>query len=275
LRPADEPVRLSASSLDALLTCPAQWFLEREAGGQEIATQSQGFGLVVHALADRIAKGDLTGVDDLMPHVDRVWGQMTFRTPWSGSKERAEVEAALRRFVAWHHRAGARTVVGTEEHLTAEITLPDGQVVVLNGYADRLELDENGRVVVVDLKTGKYKPTKAQVDAHAQLGVYQLAVDHGAADHLLEERVEGPVRSGGAELWQLRLDAVGGGLGPYVQPQHPQLPGDDGVTLVEEQLMQAAATIRSERLVARPGEHCKDCAFRAICPVQGAGTVLS
>ena len=43
--------------------------------------------------------------------------------------------------------------------MTAEVTLPDGQVVRLHGYADRLELDEDGRVVVVDLKTGKYMPT--------------------------------------------------------------------------------------------------------------------
>ena len=39
------------------------------------------------------------------------------------------------------------------------MTLPDGQVVRLHGYADRLELDEDGRVVVVDLKTAKYPPT--------------------------------------------------------------------------------------------------------------------
>ncbi len=62
------------------------------------------------------------------------------------------------------------------------MTLPDGQVVRLHGYADRLELDEDGRVVVVDLKTGKYKPTGPEVERHSQLGLYQLAVDHGAAD---------------------------------------------------------------------------------------------
>ena len=43
--------------------------------------------------------------------------------------------------------------------MRAEVTLPDGQVVRLHGYADRLELDEDGRVVVVDLKTSKYPPT--------------------------------------------------------------------------------------------------------------------
>ncbi|MGE5718240.1 MAG: ATP-dependent helicase, partial [Nocardioidaceae bacterium] len=158
LRSADEPVTLSASALESILTCPAKWFLEREAGGASPSTAAQGFGLVVHALADRIGKGELTDTDDLMAYVDRVWGQISFRTPWSRSREREEVKAALARFVAWHSRPGARTVVATEEHLTAEVTLPDGQRVRLNGYADRLELDEDGRVVVIDLKTSKYPP---------------------------------------------------------------------------------------------------------------------
>ena len=93
-----------------------------------------------------------------MPLVDEVWGRMEFRTPWSRAREREAVDAALARFVAWHQRPGARTVVATEPRMPAEVTLPDGQVVRLHGYADRLELDEDGRVVVVDLKTSKYAP---------------------------------------------------------------------------------------------------------------------
>src|SRR5690606_24383357 len=148
--------------LDSLLTCPARWFLEREAGGSVATSASQGFGLVVHAIADRIVKGDLAGDPDavptLMEQVDRVWGQIPFRTPWSASRERAEVEQALTRFVRWHARPGARTVLATEQELSAEVTLPDGQRVRLHGFADRLEIDDDGRVVVVDLKTGKYPP---------------------------------------------------------------------------------------------------------------------
>ena len=273
LRAADAPVTLSASALDSLLTCPARWFLEREAGGARPTTASQGFGLVVHALADRIGKGELAGTDDLMAHVDRVWGQMVFRTPWSGSKERAEVQAALERFVAWHQRPGARTVVATEQQLTAEVTLPDGERVRLNGYADRLELDEEGRVVVIDLKTSKYPPTDKDLPSNPQLGLYQYAVDHGALDDLLAERGHvGPVRSGGAELIQLRKESRGA---VKVQSQQPQDPDEDGHTTVERQLMQAAAVVRSESFAAQAGDHCTHCSFQAICPVKGAGTVLS
>jgi len=275
LRSADEPVTLSASALESILACPAKWFLEREAGGSSPSTAAQGFGLVVHALADRIGKGELTDTDDLMAYVDRVWGQISFRTPWSRSREREEVRAALARFVAWHSRPGARTVVATEEHLSAEVTLPDGQRVRLNGYADRLELDEDGRVVVIDLKTSKYPPADKDLPANPQLGLYQYAVSHGAVDGLLAEhpdRPSGPAEPGGAELVQLRREVKGGAK---VQQQVPQEPDEDGHLPVEKQLMEAVRVLRGEEFPARAGGHCDHCSFHAICPVKGAGTVLS
>jgi superfamily I DNA/RNA helicase/RecB family exonuclease len=266
VRPAAEPLTLSASALEGLLTCPAQWFLRREAGGEVVSSTSQGFGKVVHAIAERIARDDLATTDDLMSLVDEVWGRMEFRTPWSRAREREAVEDALARFVAWHQRPGARTVVATEPRMQAEVTLPDGQVVRLHGYADRLELDEDGRVVVVDLKTGKYPPTGPEVERHSQLGLYQLAVDNGAADGLVGK----PSSSGGAELVQLRIgDAL-----PKVQLQPPP-PAGRGVRLIEEQLMQATASLRAEEFVARPGAHCDRCSFQPICPDKAAGTVLS
>jgi superfamily I DNA/RNA helicase/RecB family exonuclease len=274
IRSADEPVTLSASALESILACPAKWFLEREAAGESPSSTAQGFGKVVHALADRIAKGELVETDDLMSYVDRVWAQMTFRTPWSRSKERQEVQAALARFVAWHQRPGARTVLATEHPLRAEVTLPDGQQVRLKGYADRLELDENGQVVVIDLKTVKSPPTKKEVAEHAQLGLYQYAVDHGAVDELLAQRAlhgEDPGRAGGAELVHLRCD----GPAAKVQGQPPQEPDEEGRLLIERQLMEAARVVRDEDLVARSGDHCKHCSFQAICPIKGAGTVLS
>lgn len=268
VRPEDAPLTISASTLDGLLTCPAQWFLQREAGGEVVSSASQGFGKVVHAIAERVASGELDTGDPmpaLMAMVDEVWGRMEFRTPWSSAREREAVEAALLRFLLWHRRPGARTVVATEPRLQAEVTLPGGQVVRLHGYADRLELDEDGRVVVVDLKTGKYAPTGPEVERHSQLGLYQLAVDSGAADELVGR----PATSGGAELVQLRL---GDDL-PKVQHQPPT--SGDGPRLVEEQLELAVSALRAEEFAARPGTHCERCTFWAVCPAKASGTVLS
>ena len=279
LRNPEQPLPISASALTSLGTCPAQWFLQREAGGERLTTQAQGFGNVVHSLADRISRGEEEAGPDLvarlMEHVDLVWGQLPFRTPWSGEQERAELEAALGRFVDHHQRPGARAVVATEEPFTTEVTLPDRQRVVLHGYADRLELDHDGRVVVVDLKTGKGPVSVADLAVHPQLGLYQLAVERGALQERLAEHagaVLSPPESGGAELWQLRqkLSSV-----MRVQHQAPQLADEEGVKPIERQLMAASTALREERFPARPGEHCKYCDFVRFCPAQTSGTVLS
>ncbi len=273
VRPVDQPLSLSASALTGVLDCPAKWFLEREAGGAHKTSQSQGFGNVVHALADRIGRGELAvgadSVDELMELVDDVWSQVTFRTPWSGTREREAIRQALSRFVAWHARPDARTLLDTEAELRAEVTLPDGRRVLLQGYADRLEVDDSGRVVVVDLKTGKYPPPDKELASNPQLGLYQLAVESGALDDRLPQAVPG-----GAELWQLRRD-VRGVL--KVQSQAPLTSAgpEAGEREVEQQLMTVASAIADERFDARPGKHCDHCGFHALCPTKVAGTVLS
>jgi RecB family exonuclease len=159
-------------------------------------------------------------------------------------------------------------VLATEQRLRAEVTLPDGQRVALTGFADRLEVDHDGRVVVIDLKTTKYPPTDKELSTNPQLGLYQHAVRHGAVDELLGRRGE----PGGAELIQLRKSVRGQ---VKVQLQEPQQSGDDGHTAIESQLMEAVAAVRSEEFEARAGDHCQRCSFQPICPVKGAGTVLS
>lgn len=270
LRPAGEPPVISASTLTSIANCPAQWFLQREAAAEQLASQAQGFGNVVHAVADRIGRDEIdldrdpaVVVDELMTKVDQVWGQIPFRTPWAADQEREVVHGALTRFLE-RHRAAGRRLVGTEERLTTDVTLSDGQVVRLHGYADRLELDADDRVVVIDLKTGKYPPTAADVAVHPQLGLYQLAVEHGA--------VAGYSESGGAELWQLRKP-VRGKLN--VQRQEPQQPDEEGVRPIERQLTDAATRLRTEDFPARPGGHCDRCEFARFCPAQSAGTVIS
>ncbi|QBR91898.1 ATP-dependent helicase [Nocardioides euryhalodurans] len=274
------PVPVTASMLSSITECPAKWFLEREAGGARATSASQGFGNVVHAIADGVTRADLgddTGVvldpgagdpvDGLMGLVDDVWRQLTFRTPWSATREREQVRAALARFLDWHRLERGRSVVASEADFRAEVVLPDGEQVLLRGRADRLEVDTDGRVVVIDLKTGKYPLPDKEMVEHPQLGLYQYAVDHGGfADRL------GPgAEAGGAELWQLRK----GTKALKVQSQEPQRPGESGTLPIEEQLMAAVQVVRKEALEVRPGKVCDHCDFQLLCPAQQSGTVLS
>jgi superfamily I DNA/RNA helicase/RecB family exonuclease len=269
VRDPDRPVPVSASMLEQVMTCPTQWFLTNEAGGSAPAHQSANIGQLVHALAQRVATGDVApDLETLMRHVDEVWGRLHFRTPWSADREHDRIETALARFLEWH-ADNPRKLVGTEERFETAVDLDGGERVSLFGYADRLELDAEGRIVVVDLKTAKTAPTGPGVQRHVQLGVYQYAVDHGAADDLAAAPGAG---SGGAELVQLGLPD---GAAAVVQRQPAFL--DDGPerTALRLQIERAAALVRAESFPAVAGDHCRDCDFQSLCPIQGAGSVTS
>ncbi len=145
VRDPEKPVPVSASMLEHVMTCPAQWFLMTEAGGAGPAHQSANIGQLVHALAQRVAVGEVPpDLDLLMGHVDEVWGRLHFRTPWSAAREHERIETALTRFLEWHG-ANPRKLIGTEERFETVVELESGERVTLFGYADRLELDADGR----------------------------------------------------------------------------------------------------------------------------------
>ena len=271
MRDPDQPLPVSSSIIEHFEVCPTQWFLAREAGGVARQHQSANVGEMVHALAQRVAAGELApgadGVDQLMGHVEQVWDRLEFRTPWAKARELERIRSALARFLAWHH-ANTRTLVGIEEPFRAILELPNGERVSLGGYADRLELDADGRVVVVDLKTGRTKPSDKSVLTNVQLGLYQLAVDHGAADDLADQEA----RAGGAELVQLGLTSDD----QHATVQHQPDQADDGPerAALRGRLARAAELLRTENFPAVAGQHCRDCDFVPICPIKSAGHVI-
>ncbi|KIX78052.1 hypothetical protein SF12_10720 [Streptomyces sp. MBRL 601] len=221
LRDRDAPVVLSGSALDQLAnTCALQWFLGREVKADAPASAAQGFGNVVHVLADEVASGRTPAdLDVLMERLDSVWDALAFDAPWKSVQEKENARQALERFLEWHtlDRAG-RTPVASEHDF--DVTLGAGPYEVrIRGSMDRVEQDPRGRAYVVDFKTGKQAPTAAEVAHHPQLAVYQLAVTEGAVDPLFDGVRPEP---GGAELVHLRQPAPkkdGGDALPRVQHQ--------------------------------------------------------
>ncbi|WP_369146385.1 ATP-dependent helicase [Streptomyces sp. R44] len=268
LRERDRPVALSPSSLENLVgTCSLQWFLGREVKAAAPATAAQGFGNVVHVLADEVASGRTPAdLDVLMARLDSVWDALAFDAPWKSAQEKQHARLALERFLSWHVMdRGGRTPAASEHGF--DVTLEAGEYEVrIRGSMDRVETDEHGRAYVVDFKTGKSAPTKDEVAHHPQLAVYQLAVREGALDEVFGGDRPEP---GGAELVQLRQAAPkkeGGDALPKVQAQEP-LTGE----WVGELLADAAGRVLDERFTPSTGQHCTTCAFRASCSAQPEG----
>ncbi|MFI6851795.1 ATP-dependent helicase [Streptomyces sp. NPDC050416] len=268
LRDRDQPVVLSGSALDQLAnTCALQWFLGREVKADAPATAAQGFGNVVHVLADEVASGHTPAdLSVLMERLDSVWNALAFDAPWKSDQEKDNARMALERFLKWHvmDRTG-RTPVASEHDFDVTLEAGDYQVRI-RGQMDRVEADGEGRAYVVDFKTGKQAPTGKEVERHPQLAVYQLAVREGAVDDVFDGVRPEP---GGAELVHLRQGAAqrdGGETLPKVQAQEP-LEGE----WVGDLLATAAGKVLDERFTPTAGQHCTHCAFRASCSARQEG----
>ncbi|MFE1239493.1 ATP-dependent helicase [Streptomyces tendae] len=271
LRDRDQPVTLSGSALDQLAnTCALQWFLGREVKADAPATTAQGFGNVVHVLADEVASGHTPAdLAVLMERLDSVWNALAFDAPWKSAQEKANARVAIERFLKWHvmDRAG-RTPVASEHDFDVTLEAGDYQVRI-RGQMDRVEADGDGRAYVVDFKTGKHAPTSSEVARHPQLAVYQLAVREGAVDEAFDGVRPEP---GGAELVHLRQGAPrrdGGETLPKVQAQDAQ-EGPEG-EWVGDLLATAAGKVLDERFTPTTGQHCTHCAFRASCSARPEG----
>jgi len=257
--PPDATVTVSPSAVESMTTCALRGVLERR-GGRGPAGQAQIEGIVVHALADGLARGVTRA--ELVAETDGFLHRQTQLPPWLLARTRRALTAMLDAAVAWQaDNYPGRTLLGSELKLTANVPpnasatapghLPSTRPVVLEGRVDRLDRRADGSVVVVDFKTGATKPTKAQVLENAQLAVYQLAIELGAES------------AGGAELIHLRSGK------PVVLPQPPLEPGEAvewGAVVRDaaEQLAAAAA-------VARENGRCDRCPVRSSCPLRPEG----
>jgi len=274
VRPEDEPLALSGSQLTTLDSCPLKWFLGHEVRADVARTSALGFGSVIHLLADAVARGELaTEPAALDDYLDLVWGELGFEAPWQSRAERVAAGEAVRRFINWHLGRSERQLVASEASF--EVTLDIGSAGVrLRGSFDRVELDPDGAVHIADLKTSKAKSSAAELAAHPQLGVYQVAVREGALDQLADDvrAAAGlpprgaPVAVGGAELVLLRL----GGSEPVVQAQ-AAIP-EGSTTWVDSKIALAHQHVRDENFSAKPSAMaCRTCDFRVACPAVDEG----
>ena len=136
-------------------------------------------------------------------------------------------------------------------------------VLRLRGRVDRLEVDGDGRPVVVDVKTGRTAVSGRAAAEHPQLAVYQLATALGA----FTELVGAVTQPGGARLVYLADRSASGEAKEPVQP-----PLDEAELERWSRLVRACAEdTAGARFHARVGPDCDRCPVRASCPVNESG----
>jgi RecB family exonuclease len=133
----------------------------------------------------------------------------------------------------------------------------------LRGRIDRLERDGAGRLVIVDVKTGKTPVSKDDAQQHAQLALYQLAVAQG----LLPAFQTGPAEPGGGRLVYPGKTGAAGATQREQDPLTPQA-RDHWRDLVR----QAADATAGPQFIARRNDGCSHCPVRPSCPAHTGGS---
>lgn len=296
------PVRVSPSRLEAFEECGLNWVVS-SLGGDTVMPPSAGIGTIVHEVMERVPDGD---PDAMRAIIDEHWPELDFETAWIGRKERRRADLYLERLRAYLgevSRDGGR-VVGAEAAFRFEVDLEHGEVrraedestdtdgirprALISGVIDRIEVypagagehadargqrwermsgDDGERVVVVDLKTGKYEPdTETNVREHAQLAAYQIAVQEGL--------LEGAPSTG---LAGARLVIVSKTVGraPY-RVAHQHTLGDEARAAFLRRVTVAGRGMAASSFTAQVEAHCADTQVRVTpCHIHTVPAVSS
>lgn len=251
------PVPIRPSKFEAYLDCELRALLTELGATDATDTVAAGLGTLVHSVAEQ-APPDAT-VDQLTELLERGWSRLDFGAPWHASSERARAQRMLVELAQWLTSSRVELQLIAKEAPFA-VTIGDAR---LTGKVDRLERDEHGRLVVIDLKTGKSKPTEKEVAVHPQLAAYQVAVEEGGFQPVTGQE---SAESGGARLVQLSAATTRGNT-----QEQPPLRSADDPGWVHAELARIAEVLRGNAVTASPGKVCDRCPVRACCPVQDDG----
>lgn len=314
--PAESPGRrtitLSPSRLETIHSSPLDWLVS--AARAEAQTDlSRSLGTLVHAIAEEYPTGTLeelqTALDERISSLgvparkeDETDEEYRERVPWESYAlyERAKrMILRLSYYYRQHMGDACWQNLGVEGSFAVRVPVPfdpAGEVgeldALLTGRVDRLEgtapaEDGTRRYAIVDLKTGKSKPTGSEMETHPQLAAYQIAVEAGAGEQLEERyRAEAAAleageplpdarpqeleytgytgHSAGAALVQLGASGVNDESKTRLQVQ-PALTEHD--SWAAELVQHAAELIAGSQVQARHREGGYGCRLPEICPI--------
>lgn len=314
--PAENPGRrtitLSPSRLETIHSSPLDWLVS--AARAEAQTDlSRSLGTLVHAIAEEYPTGTLeelqTALDERISSLgvparkeDETDEEYRERVPWESYAlyERAKrMILRLSYYYRQHMGDAGWQNLGVEGSFAVRVPVPfdpAGEVgeldALLTGRVDRLEgtapaEDGTRRYAIVDLKTGKSKPTGSEMETHPQLAAYQIAVEAGAGEQLEERyRAEAAAleageplpdarpqeleytgytgHSAGAALVQLGASGVNDESKTRLQVQ-PALTEYD--SWAAELVQHAAELIAGSQVQARHREGGYGCRLPEICPI--------
>ena len=253
--PPDSQVSVSPSNLQSFSECGLKWFIEKS-GGRDGDSTAQLLGIAIHSLAAMLKGEPGLTFDELATRLENGWQLIDGNKGWVRDYQFSLALEKLEKFYKWHSdNKSKRTLFAVE----AEFEKVIGRAL-FNGSVDRVEVDSEGRVYIVDLKTGAPDISKKKAEDHKQLAGYQLAV--------YEEAFSGEspgTESAGAELLFLGTDGKSAAAKPQLVKEHET---------IKAEVIAAADAMSANEFTATVNDRCRMCAVKGLCPIQPQGRTV-
>lgn len=243
----DQEVVVSPSGAESFIECGVKWFLQNN-GGTDGDSTAQVLGSAIHAFAAKMVQEPNTTRESLIASLESSWKLIDPDSGWVSASHLETAVTMLEKFVEYH-KVTPRTVVGAE--LRFDIKLGRARI---KGSVDRLEVEADGSLFIIDFKTGNTAISKDEAKKNLQLASYQLGIAEGGF-------TEGTT-SAGAELVYLGT----GTAGATIRQQYT-------IDLVEtkETIEKIGEGMAAAIFFATVNKRCKGCPVRKSCPVQSDG----
>ncbi|CAB4827065.1 unannotated protein [freshwater metagenome] len=243
-------VVVSPSGAESFLECGVKWFLQNN-GGTDGDSSAQVLGSAIHAFAAKMVKEPGTTKEDLIANLRNSWKLIDPNSGWVSNSALENAVEMLNKFVSYHEDS-TRTIAGAE--LRFDIKLGRARII---GSVDRLEVEADGSLFIIDFKTSSQAITKEEAKKNLQLASYQLGVLEGGF-------AEGKV-SAGSELVYLGTTKKT----PTIRPQQ-----EIDVAETKKTITGIAEGMGGATFLAAINKRCKGCAVRNSCPVQSDGRTV-
>ena len=247
----DKEVVVSPSGAESFVECGVKWFLQNN-GGTNGDSTAQVLGSAIHAFAAKMVQEPGTTKSELISSLESSWKLIDPDSGWVSASHLETAVTMLGKFVDYHKET-SREIKGAE--LRFDVKLGRARII---GTVDRLEVEADGSLFIIDFKTGNTAISKEEAKNNLQLASYQLGIAEGGFSD--------GVKSAGAELVYLGTNSAGA----TIREQR-----SIDLEEIKEKIENIGEGMGAATFFATVNKRCKGCSVRKSCPVQSDGRAVN
>lgn len=245
--PVTKITYLSYSQLDTFNRCPLQYRYKYIFKIPAPVHSSASFGTSIHnVLKDfyqNIKSGKKQEIEDLLIILKNNWIKLGYT---SKKQEEFSHNLAKKILTDFYNKFHKHETV--PRSLEQNFKFPIKSGLIIGGKIDRIDEKKDGRIEIIDYKTGDKLPTQKEVDKNLQLTVYAMAC---AQKYFL-----------GKEPKDIILSLLFLKQGKKISTKRTK----DDLRKTRKDLLEKIKEIETSDFLPTPGFMCKFCEYKLLCP---------